>query len=440
MAEEKAKKQVNPAVIQAVKAVAVLVVICLVCGALLALCNDLLYIDDDTRLSRSMQKIYPEFELDKELAVDASVTSDYGKVNKVYLSKDGTYIIEALGVGGYQGGTVTLYVVIGSDAKIKGWAVKENDKQSYIDRVPASAGTTWYVGMDISSDLPLVMTGATVVATSTAINNAVNMAAYYCRKCPTIPIGSDPEGEAKNAIKALMEAKEIEVVSEFKNSKTTVENITVGDKKLSQLLAGDDETYSYTFIGVMEDGSSIAVHVFNWDASYTFDTLEGIPAATKIVVVKVDEVVASVHVEEGDALRDRVVAYPVQYVGGNAMYAYITDTTDGDNAKVYTVMSLSAWSYPSDYTLTVTIGTDSESNLGKVISIVVTKTGYVPGYPDESETLALVNGLKDATLATIDEMYESGKKANATNSANVITAAVRAALADYDAKLASAND
>ena len=434
MAEEKAKKQANPAVIQAIKAIAVLVVICLVCVLLLALCNDLLYIDDDTRLSRAMQKVYKDFALKEEKAVvAANATNDsYGKVNRVLLSKDGTYVIEALGTGGYQGGSVTLYVVIGADAKIKGWAVKENDKQSYIDRIPSTAGTTWYVGKEVSNELELEMTGATVKATSTAINNAVNMAAYYARTA--LGLGNDPTGEATNAILALLAENGIEGY-EFSNSSSTVRNIAVGEGKLNEYLAGDD-TWSFTFIGVADDGSSIAVHVFNWNDTYKFDSLDGIPASTKIVAVKMDEVVAKHNVDDGDAMLERATTYPLYYVGGSALYAYVVATSE--DAKTYTVVAVTPGYVPQNYTLTIIIETDEESGLGKVVSVEIATSGFEPGAPSEENAHALLEGLKGATLATIDDLYESGKVSGATQSANLITAAVRAALAHYDANLASA--
>lgn len=431
MAEEKAKKTMSPAVKQWIIPIAVLVVICLVCGALLALCNDLLYIDDATRLSRSMQKVYKDFDLDKELKVE-SVTAPYGKVNKVYLSKDGTYVIEALGVGGYQGGTVTLYVVIGADAKIKGWAVKENDKQSYIDRVPSSAGTTWYVGKEVSDELPLVMTGATVVATSTAINNAVNMAAYYART--VLKLGKNPVAEATNAIEALMAEKQISGYT-FINSSSTVSNISVGDAKLSEYLTNGTDVWSYTFIGWADDGSSIAVHLYNWDANYQFDTLEGVPATTKVVAVKVNEVVASLNVTDGDELLNKATTYPLYRVGNNAMYAYV-DKVDG---AVYTVVGVKVSSYvPNNYSLVITIKTNDDG-VGEVESITIDGNGWVDGIP-QADANKLATSLVGATLATVDSIYSSDKVAGATQSANIIAAAVKAALTQYDASLASSND
>lgn len=421
MAEEKAKKQANPAVIQAVKAVAVLVVICLVCGALLALCNDLLYIDDDTRLERAMQKVYPDFKLKQELKVDSKVTASYGKVNRVLSSTDGAYIIEALGVGGYQNGTVTLYVVVGSDAKIKGWAVKENDKQSYIDRVPSNAGTSWYVGDDVSNELALVMTGATVKATSTAINNAVNMAAYYCRTA--LGLGENPEGEAKKAAVALLTDK---------GYSYTESNLTKfsGQAAVGTALNGESDTLSYIFVATGDDGNAYV---------YVYGEGDGI----KIVVVKDYELIAnSNNVTDEDDIVTNVLSKPIMEIAVTQsikLYAFISDIKEEDGKHVYTVTGIKGSGYdPDNYTLGVTIETDGYH--GKVsgdIELIV--NGFVP-FPPETAANALIEGLKGATLATVDDLYSAGKVANATQSANIIMAAVKAALTHYDANFVSAND
>ena len=77
MAEEKAKKPMNPVVKQWIIPIAVLVVICLVCGLLLALLNDLLYIDDNTRLDRAMKKVYDKFDVETHLGAITYVDTYY---------------------------------------------------------------------------------------------------------------------------------------------------------------------------------------------------------------------------------------------------------------------------------------------------------------------------------------------------------------------------
>ena len=92
--------------LQAVKAVAVLVVICLVCCLLLALCNDLLYVTEEEKFNRAMRKIYPEFSLAEEVALDSKYSSNatYGEVLSVFKSTDGAYILQTKGIGGFSSG------------------------------------------------------------------------------------------------------------------------------------------------------------------------------------------------------------------------------------------------------------------------------------------------------------------------------------------------
>ena len=415
MAEEKAKKR-NPAVKQWIIPIAVLVVICLVCGALLALLNDLLYIDDDTRLSRSMQKVYPDFKLQEDKPVDTSVTVPNGRINRVLLSTDGTYVIEALGTGGFQGGSVTLYVVVGADALIKGWAVKENDKQSYIDRIPSDAGTTWYVGKDISNELPLEMTGATVKLTSTAINNSINAAAAYCRS--VLGLGEDPEGDAKAAVIQLLTAA---------GYSYTVSNATKfsGQSAVGEELNGATDTIKYIFIVSSNDGMVIA---------YVYGEGEDI----KIVAVEDGEVVAKSDNVTGDEdFVANVLAKPIVEISVTdsvKLYTFISDITTEGGKQVYTVVGLKGSGYdPNDYTLTVTIEN------GVVADIAIVVDGWVEGHPERVNANVLATALKGATLADIDSKYTDNKVAEATQSANIIMAAVKAALIHFDANFASNN-
>ena len=117
------------------------------------------------------------------------------------------------------------------------------------------------------------------------------------------------------------------------------------------------------------------------------------------------------------------------------MYAYITTTSE--DAKTYTVVSVSAWSIPNNYTLTITIEADGDH--GKVTAIAFTAdgNGFVPQGPSEANANILATSLVGATLADIDGKYDSDKVIGASNSAKIITAAVKAALTHFDANLAS---
>ena len=425
---EKAKKQTNPAVIQAVKAVAVLVIICLVCGLLLALCNDLLYISDEDRLERAMKKVYENFKFKEELPVvtesGVNPNATFGRVNRVLLSEDGAYIIEALGKDGYQGGTVTLYVIIGADAKIKGWAVKENDKQSYIDRIPSNAGTTWYVGIDASEDktLDLVMTGATVSYTSNAIKNAINMATFYYRAAI---LGSNPEGEARDAVLALL--------SDNGYSYESLDPLASVKSVIKTALDTETDKLTYLFVGNGDQGK-IYAYVYVKDE------------ASKIVVVTNEGKLLTHNLEEEDELIELILSKPIQEItvtGSVKLYTFVSDFTDNGEKEVeYVVTGLKLASYdPNNYVLKVTV----KDGVVTVIDFAsASGNGFVEGHPEEDDANALMKGLLGATLENIDDKYDQGivddskqPGAGATQSGNIITAAVKAALKDYAARFAS---
>ena len=411
---EKVKKQANPAVIQAVKAVAVLVIICLVCGVLLALCNDLLYIDDDTRLERAMQKVYPSFKLKEELTVE-KVDISSGKVNRVLLSTDGTYVIEALGEGGWDNGTVTLYVVIGSNHKIKAWTVKEHKGQSFIDRLPSNAGRTWYVGDDASEDqsLNVVSTGATLTTTPTAINNAINAATKYYR---VAILGNDTEGEAKAAVLALL--------SEHNYNCSDVTALDSVKNFIGTALDGENDKLSYIFVGVDDQQGKIYAYVYATEEQF------------KIVVVTEKEVLVS-NCDDTADFYALILAKPIREISVTStikLYTFMQGSETQGTSAVYTVVGFKGSGYtPGNYTLTITI-----SN-GEVTDIVIT----VDGWEDHDEFATrerankLANELKGATLQNFDSKYESGIVANASQSGHIIAAAVKAALAHFDANVAS---
>lgn len=401
--------------IQSVKTVAVLVIICLVCCLLLSVCNDLFYISDEERFQRSMAKIYPNFVNDESFNGTLNGTyktnADFGEIKSVARSTDGAYIVEAVGNGGYQGGTVTLYVVVGSDAKILGWTVKENVNQSYINRIPANAGTTWYVGEDVSGDLGLNMSGATVVATSTAINHAVNMAAYYCRNA--LGVGKNPEADALAAVKELLGDTDCTLTS-----RNQLLSATIGKQTVAQLLSGVDDTLSYVFT---DEGQGIQAFVYGSDAN------------RKIVVLQNGDAIKKS--DGADELAVILQSKPILSfnLGGYLAFAIITS----QEKDTYTVAGLNVGTVPSTYVLKVEIELSGSGNCGQVKTIEIENNGYLggSGAPTEGNANNLITSLVGATSATIDSVYNSDKVSGATQSANLITVAVKAALSRFDASL-----
>ena len=100
----------------AFKSLAVLIAIVLVAGALLAICNDLLYISDEERLARSLSKIYGKEVTAEEVELtDEERSYTYGTVDAVYyVHDDGNYLFQTTGKGGYSNGngTVTAWTIV----------------------------------------------------------------------------------------------------------------------------------------------------------------------------------------------------------------------------------------------------------------------------------------------------------------------------------------
>lgn len=196
-----------------VKIVSVLLAICIVCGVLLALCNDLLYIDDETKFNRAMQKVYPDFKRDTSFSetpvAGAKTLAGVGEVSKVYRSTDGTYVVESIGYGGFSSGTVTMYVAIGGttpNVKIKALGITANVGQSWVAKVDQKSLNNAYVGKNIQDVSAITFGGNYKIGgttyTSTAVLNSVKAAANYC--ITGLKLVSTPESEARDAAKDLL--------------------------------------------------------------------------------------------------------------------------------------------------------------------------------------------------------------------------------------------
>lgn len=200
--------------VTSLKTISVLLIICLVCGALLALCNDLLYIDEETKFNRAMQKVYPQFDRDTTFSetpvADHKTLAGVGSVSKVYLSKDGTYILESTGLGGWDNGNVTMYIAVGGqtpNVEIKALTVTGNVGQSYMSKVDQKSIDNAYVGKKLQ-DVAALQFGADyklggTTYTSTAIMNCVKAAVNYC--VVALQLVSTPESEARDAALLLNE-------------------------------------------------------------------------------------------------------------------------------------------------------------------------------------------------------------------------------------------
>ena len=176
----------------AFKCIYVLLAIVLVCGVLLAFCNDLFEVTAEERLARAISKIYGS-NVTATDAIEDDMTLEFGngEVEEAYaIKEDGNYLVKATGTGGFSGGTVTLWVVveISDDNKVDGVGkvvIDSNVGQSYINRV--SDSHLEYFGDNFSSEESFnvsdwqLSSGPTVTLTATAIVNAVNTALEFVR-------------------------------------------------------------------------------------------------------------------------------------------------------------------------------------------------------------------------------------------------------------------
>lgn len=195
------------------KCIVVLLAIALVCGAVLAFCNDLFYVSSEEMFARSMVKIY---DGDASKLVDKITSDDDIRTYTFYncsavvvdaqVSPDGkTWLVQSRGDKcGYQGGSVTLWVSMkvenGALAGINKVIVDGYDSSQTLIGQINEAFLATYASDDykdivtggghfnnvrmskdeVTSENEIVVSGATW--TSKAVNAAVNGAMDYVRE------------------------------------------------------------------------------------------------------------------------------------------------------------------------------------------------------------------------------------------------------------------
>ncbi len=392
---KKTRTYKHPALVSAVKAVAVLVCICLVCVALLAICNDVLYVSDEVRLIRKMKEIYPSYgDGDKEWNQNvapslADTTNSYGTVSEVHRAEDGAYVITAVGSGGY-GGDVSVYLVVkqqgegsSKDVVIMAWTFAEADGETLLTQFGSTQFNSWYKGKSITaytdSSFELnnnKVTGATL--TSTAVNNAVKAACDFCVN--VLKLVSTPESEAREAVSALL-------------PDYTFTNVT--DSNGFAEFAVGDQTLDFYYEGVGGDGQ-VEAYVYGTDEN------------RQIVVVKAglthQERLAQEIVVKSDNAADEVVQkvkslsyfeYMVHTYGAPAFTFDDKPTVDPAAGKDDAFGTVDAVYTSSDGTLVITatgIGGygDGTATVNVVIANGVIKGWWIVSY-DASQTFMASN-------------------------------------------------
>lgn len=160
------------------RCILVLLCIALVSGALLSICNDLLYVSLEERVNRTIKGIYGTAIGYTEVAADYA--TEEGKIEAVYALDDGNYLVQATGYHGYKEGSVTVWCVAryaeGAFVGLDSVSVASYEKQTLMGMFGSS------VLAQYSTDAPFgdkdaVVSGATY--SSRAIKNALNTALAY---------------------------------------------------------------------------------------------------------------------------------------------------------------------------------------------------------------------------------------------------------------------
>ena len=185
---------------QAFKCIIVLLVIALVAGGLLAILNDVLYVTEEERTMRAIEKVYGK-EMnyqEKEYSSDQLV-NDYGTLSKVYLLENGNYLVQATGGEGYKGGTITVWIVLtakdGAFGGIEKVVLESYEKQTLMSKLTYDVYSahndeiTGDVYFTTSGDgIKVLISGATY--STNALNNAVDCALQFARE---VLFATEPE-------------------------------------------------------------------------------------------------------------------------------------------------------------------------------------------------------------------------------------------------------
>ncbi|MBO4988703.1 MAG: hypothetical protein J6D37_00080 [Clostridia bacterium] len=177
----------------AFKSLVVLLIIVILCGGVLSVCNHFLFVSDEERNLRAYSKLLTDDSVKEELAIDQTVSLSDGSVNKVCLTEKGNYLVQATGTGGYKGGTVTLWVLVNCEDGALAGIGKVQYESNTAQTLMANFNASYYEEFTKHNDeiasgalfgieeeegvIETVVTGTT--KSSNAIVNAVNAAIDY---------------------------------------------------------------------------------------------------------------------------------------------------------------------------------------------------------------------------------------------------------------------
>ena len=463
------------------KCIAVLLVIVLVCGILLTICNSLFAISPEEELNRVLGKIYPDGKVEEIIynedhATDKTTTFDNGEIEAAYKMDDGNYLISSAGNGGY-GGAVTCWVVIEmADNKIDGIgtvAISKAPGETFLSRITADdlkyfsenyTDGEEFVATDYSDNT--AGTGATAPYTRNGITNSVNTALEFVRSQilgevtepdPFEAFSNTKYIDTKNTTVALAEDGTSVIfhitTTPFSPAKAFAIDVTVG---------ADGKISAYK---IVTNGSS--------PASYADKMLASIKDGTLFIGKGADELLAllggadsdftSASVDEsittGATRSNTLCVYAALFATSNYetyirlaevtptafQYTLYIDTDKTtytvDNGVVNYTIVTTKYAPAKEFTINITVGADKKISKFEI----VTNGSYPASYADkmlasikdgtlftgkgESELLALLGGAdSDFTVANVDSSISTG----ATRSNILCVYAALYATANYD--------
>ena len=163
------------------RCIIVLLCIALVSGGLLAILNDVLAVSDAELLQRGLKSVGVSESNPQEQEIQKADYDNGTILQVIFLPSSGDYLIKAKGKGGFQQGTVTVYVLAhieANEVSVKKVAIADYDSSQTLMSKITDAGLQ-KVAENPSIAPNQIAAGASY--SSTAIKNAVNTAVSYIK-------------------------------------------------------------------------------------------------------------------------------------------------------------------------------------------------------------------------------------------------------------------
>ena len=255
--------------------VIILTAICIIVAALLAAVNALTapIIDDrnNAAINESLGKVMEggKFNSEPDELKDGAPQT----ISKVYTEKNGKGTVVVLVTNkGYTGKNIGITVGIGSDGKITGMQITQNEESIVPSELkPGGSYGDNYIGAG-ADDIPELETGATVKFTESAIKNALNDAFVYLGLAEEVSDIPREESEIEALAKELYGNSSATLVSSTPEDTTYVKRIYKENGKSSYIAyafaISQYGTPEFEFLVFVDsDGTIKAVEKILWKVS-----------------------------------------------------------------------------------------------------------------------------------------------------------------------------